>query len=104
MNIVETLSVAGIPEYRMARIIEALPAPDSKQHHPNPEYLLARLVQAGLSQRAAAKIMGITYRQMRQYCSGTRECPYSIQYALEMLSFLNIPTNVEKRESEADHD
>ena len=65
--------------------------PDSKLHNPNPEYLRKLLDDAGLSQRKAAHILGVSERMMRYYLvqpdnDGYREAPYVVQFALESLA------------------
>lgn len=60
--------------------------PDASRHWPRPEYLRALLERAGLSQREAARRIGISERVMRYYLAGEREAPYPVQYALEGLA------------------
>lgn len=64
--------------------------PDASKHDPRPEYLRALLKQAGLSQRAAARRIGISDRVMRYYLAGEsagyRPAPYPVQFALEALA------------------
>lgn len=63
--------------------------PDATKHDPRPEYLRALLDQAGLSQREAARRIGISERVMRYYlapeAADYRPAPYVVQYALESL-------------------
>ena len=63
--------------------------PDSTKHDPRPEYLRALLAAAGVSQRAAARRIGISERMMRYYLAGEsadhRPAPYVVQFALESL-------------------
>lgn len=60
--------------------------PDATRHDPRPDYLRALLVEAGLSQREAARRIGVSERVMRYYLSGERDAPYPVQFALECLS------------------
>ncbi len=60
--------------------------PNSGRHNPDPAYLRELLERAGLSQREAARRIGISERVMRYYLAGEREAPYPVQYALESLS------------------
>jgi len=65
--------------------------PDASRHDPSPDYLRALIARAGLSQRAAARRIGISERMMRYYLAdaGTpahRPAPYTVQYALERLA------------------
>lgn len=70
--------------------------PDATKHDPRPEYLRALIAQAGLSQRAAARQIGVSERTMRQYLAGRRTlsdgrvipclAPYAVQFALEALA------------------
>lgn len=63
--------------------------PDAAKHNPAPEYLRGLLASAGLSQREAARRVGISERMMRYYVSedeaSYRPAPYAVQYALECL-------------------
>ncbi|HBN54739.1 MAG TPA: hypothetical protein DD456_12155 [Stenotrophomonas sp.] len=70
--------------------------PDASKHDPRPEYIRALLQQAGVSQRQAATLLGISERMMRYYLAGERPgpsgqavpclAPYTVQYALEALA------------------
>lgn len=73
--------------------------PHVRHHRPDPEYLLGLLNAAGLSQSEAARRLGISDRTMRRYLAlpGRRdasgnsvservECPYTVQFSLEMLA------------------
>lgn len=64
--------------------------PDANKHDPRPEYLRALLDQAGLSQREAARRIGVSERMMRYYLAPEsadyRPAPYAVQYALESLA------------------
>lgn len=59
--------------------------PNALKRNPDPAYLRELLERAGLSQREAARRIGISERVMRYYLSGEREAPYPVQYALENL-------------------
>lgn len=66
--------------------------PDATNHDPAPDYLRSLIEAAGLSQREAAKRIGISERQMRYYLAEpgatarSAEAPYPVQYALEALA------------------
>jgi transcriptional regulator with XRE-family HTH domain len=64
--------------------------PNATHHDPRPEYLRALLDKAKLSQREAARRIGISERVMRYYLADLsgdyRVAPYPIQYALEQLA------------------
>lgn len=64
--------------------------PDSLLHNPDPAYLRGLLSDAGLSQREAARRIGISERVMRYYLAPEsadhRPAPYVVQYALEGLT------------------
>ena len=65
--------------------------PDASKHDPRPEYLRALLNGAGISQREAARRIGISERVMRYYLSDPsagdhRPAPYPVQYAIEQLT------------------
>jgi hypothetical protein len=63
--------------------------PDATKHDPSPEYLRALLARAGLSQREAARRIGVSERVMRYYLAPAsadyRPAPYVVQFALESL-------------------
>ena len=63
--------------------------PDASNHNPSPEYLRALLECAGISQREAARRIGISERVMRYYLAPEsadyRPAPYVVQFALESL-------------------
>lgn len=65
--------------------------PDASLHDPRPEYLRALIVRSGLSQRQAAKRIGIDARALRYYLQAEdhptrRGAPYPVQFALEQLA------------------
>lgn len=64
--------------------------PNASKHDPRPEYLRALLDQAAVSQREAARRIGVSERMMHYYlasaAAGYRPCPYVVQFALESLS------------------
>lgn len=61
--------------------------PNQSEHRPNdPDYVRELLTKAGISQREAARRLGVTDRTMRHWCAGTAPIPYTAQYALECLA------------------
>ena len=65
--------------------------PDASHHNPDPRYLRGLLEQAGVTQRQAAHLLGLSDRVMRYYLSdedsdGHRAAPYTVQFALECLA------------------
>jgi len=63
--------------------------PDPTTHNPDPAYIQSLIDRAGLSQRKAAKAVGIGERTMRSYVNAgvaKQECPYLVQFALECLA------------------
>lgn len=64
--------------------------PDATRHNPDPAYLRGLLLAAGVSQREAARRIGVSERVMRYYlapeAADYRPAPYVVQYALESLS------------------
>lgn len=64
--------------------------PDAANHNPDPRYLRRLLEKAGVSQRQAARLLGISDRVMRYYLSEAsasfRPAPYAVQFALECLA------------------
>lgn len=63
--------------------------PDATRYDPRPDYLRALLVEAGLSQREAARRIGVSERVMRYYLAPEsadyRPAPYVVQFAIESL-------------------
>ena len=59
------------------------------RRNPCPRYLRLLIEQAGLSQREAARRVGVSERMMRYYLADDsadhRAAPYPVQYALEQL-------------------
>lgn len=76
--------------------------PDSSAHNSDPEYLRALLVLAGLSQREAARRIGISERMMRYYVADEkadhRDAPYVVQFALESLARCSLTTTCSAEE------
>lgn len=65
--------------------------PDATKHNPAPAYLRGLLDQAGISQRQAATLLGVSDRMMRYYLADEgsdqhRKAPYLVQFGLECLS------------------
>jgi transcriptional regulator with XRE-family HTH domain len=65
--------------------------PDATQHNTDPWYLRELIAKAGLSQREAARRIGISERVMRQYlaprgAATALPAPYTVQFALERLT------------------
>lgn len=63
--------------------------PSATKHNPDPAYLRELLDRAGISQREAARRIGISDRAMRYYLSedpqAWKPAPYAVQYAMENL-------------------
>ena len=64
--------------------------PCASKHNPDPARLRALLAAAGLSQREAARRLGVSDRTMRYYLStdpaAWKPAPYSVQFALEAMA------------------
>jgi len=61
--------------------------PDAALHRPgDTDYLRELLAAAGLSQRGAAKVLGIAERSMRYKCTGDMNLEYSEQFLLETIA------------------
>lgn len=68
--------------------------PDTRHHNPDPIYLRGLIERAGVSQRQAAALLGVSDRMMRYYLADEgseqhRTAPYLVQYALEGLASCN---------------
>lgn len=63
--------------------------PNASLHNPSPEYIRALVERSGLSQREAAKRIGVSDRLLRYYLTAgadSRSAPYPVQFALEALA------------------
>ena len=61
--------------------------PDSRKYfNSDPAYLRSLIAQAGISQREAARRLGISDRSIRYYVSGQLTVPYVVQLGLEELA------------------
>jgi transcriptional regulator with XRE-family HTH domain len=60
--------------------------PDPSTLTSDPEYIRGLLERAGMSQRAAARAIGVNERTMRAWLAGQYPWPYTAQYALERLA------------------
>lgn len=65
--------------------------PDASKHNPSPLYLRGLIEQAGVSQRRASELLGMSWTGFRNYLrdeSDTlyRVAPYLVQFALECLA------------------
>jgi len=60
--------------------------PDAALHRSEPDYLRELLAAAKLSQRSAARVVGVDERTMRYYASGDSPMPYPVQFCLETLA------------------
>lgn len=65
--------------------------PDAATHNPNPTHLRALLAKAGVSQRKAAELLGMSAAGLQNYIRDPadpkyRPAPYVVQFALEALA------------------
>jgi transcriptional regulator with XRE-family HTH domain len=65
--------------------------PNAQHHNPNPDYLKRLITDAGITQREAARRIGISERILRQYLADRAsktavEAPYPVQFSLECLA------------------
>jgi predicted HTH domain antitoxin len=65
--------------------------PDASLHNPDPRYLRGLIEQAGISQRKAAELLGMSWTGFRNYLRDEsdplyRVADYRVQYALERLA------------------
>ena len=66
--------------------------PEASLRNPSPRYLRGLIEAAGLTQREAARRVGVSERMMRYYLTdadsaGYRPAPYPVQFAIEHLVF-----------------
>jgi hypothetical protein len=65
--------------------------PNAENYKRDPQYLRGLIEKAGISQRQAARLIGIDERLMRAYLANpalrsSREAPYAVQFCLESLA------------------
>ncbi len=65
--------------------------PDSSKHNPDPDYLKGLIQKARISQREAAKRIGVDERLFRMYlanrnANSAQNCTYPVQFCLEVLA------------------
>ncbi|MWK56911.1 hypothetical protein GO594_13070 [Pseudomonas otitidis] len=65
--------------------------PDASNHNPDPRYLRGLIDQAGISQREAAQLIGMSWAGFRNYLRDEshrlyRVADYRVQFALECLA------------------
>lgn len=60
--------------------------PDATKHNPDPAYVAGLVRATGLSQRECAKRLGVAHSTLKDWIAGSRNLPYTAQYALECLS------------------
>lgn len=65
--------------------------PDATQTNPDPVHLRALLAKAGISQRKAAELLGMSAAGLQNYIRDPgdakyRPAPYLVQFALECLA------------------
>jgi len=59
--------------------------PDAADYDPRPEYLASLINSTGKTRAKVAKLLGCSERALRQWLSGNRKFPYTVQFALECL-------------------
>jgi len=70
----------------MAYSLCPLRRPNAGRHNPDPDYLRALIVDAGLSVQDAARRIGISENALRSHLEGESDpAPFVVQYALEMM-------------------
>lgn len=65
--------------------------PDASNHNPDPRYLRGLIDRAGISQRKAADLLGMSWTGFRNYLRDEsdglyRVATYPVQFALECLA------------------
>lgn len=65
--------------------------PDASKHNPDPDYLKELIKKAGISQREAARRIGVNERLFRMYLAdreskSAQNCTYAVQFCLEVLA------------------
>lgn len=65
--------------------------PDASNHNPDPRYLRGLIDKAGISQREAAQLIGMSWEGFRNYLRDEshrlyRVADYRVQFALECLA------------------
>lgn len=104
MDLKSALENAGLAEDQIAAVLANFPPPDVGNWNPDTDHLRGLLERAGLSQREAGRLLGIGQSRFRGYMRGIEDCPYPIQYCLEILAELNNTEKGPKTQSGEDHD
>ncbi|WP_455233477.1 hypothetical protein [Geopseudomonas aromaticivorans] len=60
--------------------------PNAALHNPAPAYLRDLLKRADVSQREAARLIGLSLPGLQNYLGEHRPAPYTVQFALELLA------------------
>ena len=83
----EPISVKLPPIEEQRAFLESL-RPDVTQYNGDPMYLRELLENADISQRQAAKHLGIGFSRLKEYLNlnGSGKYPYCVQYAIEQLT------------------
>lgn len=63
-------------------------SPDARLHYnTSPDYLRSLIEAAGISQREAARRLGVSDRTVRYWLAGAERINYPAQYCLEALAY-----------------
>lgn len=71
--------------------------PDSSKYNPDPAYLKSLIAKAGISQREAARRLGVNERLFRMYIAdrsskSAQNCTYAVQFCLEVMAKISNAT------------
>lgn len=81
-----------MPTWMQSRLTQKPPVkPNANTHNPDPRYLRGLIEQAGVSQRGAAELIGMSWTGFRNYLRDEadplyRVADYRVQFALECLA------------------
>lgn len=59
--------------------------PNAEEYCPDPEYITSLILSTGMTQPQLAKTLGCTDRAIRHWMAGSKQYPYTVQFALEAL-------------------
>jgi DNA-binding transcriptional regulator YiaG len=79
---------AALPSSRLTfpKVPTSVILPNAEDYRPDPNYLRKLYEASGLSQKQYAVRLGVKDRTFLYWLSGTRQFPYTAQFAMEQLA------------------
>lgn len=86
ISILDLLKRAGVSD--VGATIESFAMPNPARWNPAPDYLVSLLHRSGRTASDCAEVIGIDPDDLHAYVSGKMQCPYAVQFCLEVLAAL----------------